>query len=133
VRQKLKLCIGLTGHGRSTADLVERVAHLLRRTPVARRVIELLGDISVGGLEALAVGDIDSPGAAVRPGPRAAGGAAPVDAGAGPAWSTVRGRAGPSGQADRGGRRRAVIALAPFAPQRRARALARRRASTGWS
>jgi mevalonate kinase len=62
VRQKLKLCIGLTGRGRSTAELVERVAHLARRSPPARRVIDLLGEISTGGLEALAVGDIDSLG-----------------------------------------------------------------------
>jgi mevalonate kinase len=62
VRQKLKLCIGLTGRGRSTADLVERVGHLSGRMPAARRAIDLLGELSTAGLEALAVGDIDSLG-----------------------------------------------------------------------
>ncbi len=62
VRQKLKLCIGLTGRGRRTADLVEQVAHLQRRVPSARRMIDLLGEISAGGLDALAVGDIDGLG-----------------------------------------------------------------------
>jgi mevalonate kinase len=62
VRQKLKLCIGLTGQGRSTADLVERVAHLQRRVPLARRMLDLLGEISAEGLNALEVGDIDALG-----------------------------------------------------------------------
>ncbi len=62
VRQKLKLCIGLSGRSRRTADLVEGVAHLARRTPVARRVLETLGEVTLAGQEALAVGDIDSLG-----------------------------------------------------------------------
>jgi mevalonate kinase len=62
VRQKLKLCIGLSGRSRRTSDLVEAVAHLARRTPIARKVLETLGEISTAGLEALAVGDIDGLG-----------------------------------------------------------------------
>jgi mevalonate kinase len=62
VRQKLKLCIGFSGKSRRTSDLVEGVAHLARRTPVARRVLDTLGEVSLAGLEALAVGDIDSLG-----------------------------------------------------------------------
>jgi mevalonate kinase len=62
VRQKLKLCIGLSGRSRRTADLVDGVAHLARRTPAARKVLDLLGEISLDGVQALAVGDIDSLG-----------------------------------------------------------------------
>jgi mevalonate kinase len=62
VRQKLKLCIGLSGRTRRTSDLVEGVAHLAQRTPAARRVLDVLGEISLAGLEALALGDIDGLG-----------------------------------------------------------------------
>jgi mevalonate kinase len=62
VRQKLKLCIGLSGRTRRTSDLVDAVAHFARRTPAARRVLETLGEISLAGLDALAVGDIDTLG-----------------------------------------------------------------------
>jgi mevalonate kinase len=62
MRQKIKLCIGFSGQPRQTADLVEAVAHLCRRTPVARRLIDDLGEVSRAGLEALALGDIDTLG-----------------------------------------------------------------------
>ena len=61
-RQPLKLCIGLSGKPRRTGDLIESVAHLARRTPVAHRVLDTLGEVTLAGLEALAVGDIDSLG-----------------------------------------------------------------------
>lgn len=62
VRQPIKLCLGLSGRPRRTADLVASLALLARRTPVARQVIDHLGEISRAGLEALALGDIDSLG-----------------------------------------------------------------------
>jgi mevalonate kinase len=62
VRQPIKLCLGLSGRPRRTSDLVESLALLARRMPVARKVIDVLGDVSRAGLEALALGDIDSLG-----------------------------------------------------------------------
>jgi mevalonate kinase len=61
-RQRLKLCIGLTGKPRRTSDLVDGVAHLCRRTPVARRVLDTLGEVTLAGMEAIVLGDIDSLG-----------------------------------------------------------------------
>lgn len=62
VRQPIKLCIGLSGQPRRTSDLVESVALLARRAPVVRKVIDALGEVTRAGLEALALGDIDSLG-----------------------------------------------------------------------
>jgi mevalonate kinase len=62
VRQPIKLCVGLSGRPRRTGDLVEAVALLVRRTPPARRMCDLLGELSRAGLDALATGDIDTLG-----------------------------------------------------------------------
>jgi hydroxymethylglutaryl-CoA reductase len=62
MRQPIKLCVGLSGRPRRTADLVESLALLSRRTPAARKLIDVLGEISAAGLDALALGDIDSLG-----------------------------------------------------------------------
>jgi mevalonate kinase len=62
VRQPIKLCLGLSGRPRRTGDLVEAVAHLTRRTPAARQLCEFLGELSRAGLEALALGDVDTLG-----------------------------------------------------------------------
>jgi mevalonate kinase len=62
MRQPIKLCIGLSGRPRRTADLVHGLGLLARRTPSVRAGIDLLGEISRAGLDALALGDIDSLG-----------------------------------------------------------------------
>ncbi len=97
VRQPVKLCLGLSGQPRLTGDLVEAVAHLCRRLPSARRLLDELGELSRAGLEALAVGDIDglgrlfdlAHGILARP--------AAVHAWRWSGWSTARARRGPSG------------------------------------
>ncbi|MDX2019327.1 MAG: mevalonate kinase [Deltaproteobacteria bacterium] len=58
----IELCVGLTGRPRQTGALVQAVKHLCDRTPVARRVIDTLGDVTRTGFDALAVGDIDTLG-----------------------------------------------------------------------
>jgi mevalonate kinase len=62
VRQPIKLCVGMSGQPRRTGDLVEAVAVLCRRAPPARRLCDLLGELSRAGMEALAAGDIDTLG-----------------------------------------------------------------------
>jgi mevalonate kinase len=61
-QRPLKLCIGFSGRPRRTADLVDGVAQLVRRTSVLRRVLETLGEVTRAGIESLAVGDIDTLG-----------------------------------------------------------------------
>ena len=58
----IELCVGLTGQGRQTSALVQAVKHLCDRTPVARRVIDSLGDVTRTGFDAVAAGDIDTLG-----------------------------------------------------------------------
>lgn len=58
----IELCVGLSGKARQTSALVQAVKHLCDRTPVARRVIDNLGDVSRAGLDALKLGDIDTLG-----------------------------------------------------------------------
>jgi hydroxymethylglutaryl-CoA reductase len=62
VRQPVKLLLGISGQPRRTGDLVEAVAHLCRRVPAARRLLDELGALSRAGLDALASGDIDGLG-----------------------------------------------------------------------
>ncbi len=62
VRQPVKICIGFSGKPRRTADLVESVSVLARRSSAARLVIETLAEVTRAGAEALAVGDIDNLG-----------------------------------------------------------------------
>lgn len=57
-----ELCIGLTGRQRQTSQLVQSVRQLCDRTPVARRVIDTLGDVTRAGLDALALADVDTLG-----------------------------------------------------------------------
>jgi mevalonate kinase len=62
VRQPVKLCLGLSGTPRRTADLVGSVGVLVRRSAAARKVVEALADTTEAGIEAVALGDIDSLG-----------------------------------------------------------------------
>ncbi len=62
IRQPIELCVGLSGQTRQTSDLVSAVADLCERTPVARRLIDALGDLARAGMEALASGDRESLG-----------------------------------------------------------------------
>lgn len=58
----IELCVGLSGKGRQTSSMVQSVRQLCDRTPVARRVIDSLGDVTRAGMDALAVGDVDTLG-----------------------------------------------------------------------
>lgn len=58
----IELVVGLSGRGRQTATLVQSVRQLCDRTPVARRVIDTLGDVTRAGIDALSVGDVDTLG-----------------------------------------------------------------------
>ena len=57
VSRPIELCVGLSGQVRQTSDLVSSVAQLCQRVPVARRLIDALGDVARAGMEALASGD----------------------------------------------------------------------------
>jgi mevalonate kinase len=59
---RIELCVGISGKGRQTAPIVQAVKQLCDRTPVARRVIDSLGDVTRTGFDAVAVGDIDTLG-----------------------------------------------------------------------
>lgn len=61
-RHALRLCIGLSGQRRRTADLVGSVARLCARTPSARRLVDALGDFAQAGAAALMRGDADELG-----------------------------------------------------------------------
>jgi mevalonate kinase len=62
LRQPFKLCVGFSGRPRDTAAQVAAVGALCRRTPVAARLVETLGDVTRAGADALAVGNIDELG-----------------------------------------------------------------------
>ncbi len=62
VRQPIKLCIGLSGEPRRTADLVAAVGLLSRRSPAIAGVVDAAAEVTRAGLVALAAGDIDSLG-----------------------------------------------------------------------
>src|SRR4029453_4567145 len=47
---------------RRTGDLVATVALLCQRTPAARRLCDVLGELSRAGVEALSLGDVDTLG-----------------------------------------------------------------------
>ena len=53
-----ELCIGLSGQSHDTGALVAGVADLCAITPVARRLIDTMGDLARAAMEALAQGDI---------------------------------------------------------------------------
>jgi mevalonate kinase len=61
-RQPITLCVGLSGRPRQTAALVEAVATLCRRTPVAHRLIDTLAEATSAGEVALVQGDVDGLG-----------------------------------------------------------------------
>ena len=58
----IELCVGLSGQARQTSDLVSAVARLCERVPVARRLVDALGDLARAGTEALASGDSEALG-----------------------------------------------------------------------
>jgi mevalonate kinase len=62
IQRRIKLCVGLSGKPRDTRAQVEAVGRLCARTPTARRIVELLGELSEGGLAAVKDGDIDTLG-----------------------------------------------------------------------
>jgi mevalonate kinase len=53
-----ELCIGLSGQPHDTGALVASVADLCASTPVARRLVDAMGDLARAGMDALAEGDI---------------------------------------------------------------------------
>ena len=59
VKQPVEICVGLSGQVRQTSDLVRSVAELSERAPVARRLIDALGDLARAGMDALASGDME--------------------------------------------------------------------------
>lgn len=62
IRQRLKVCVGLSGKMRDTRAQVEAVGRLCERTPVARRLVEALGEVTTAGIAAVELGDIDTLG-----------------------------------------------------------------------
>jgi mevalonate kinase len=62
VQRRIKVCVGLTGKPRDTRAQVEAVGRLHARIPAARRIVELLGEISEAGRAAVGDGDIDGLG-----------------------------------------------------------------------
>ena len=62
VKQPIEICVGLSGQARQTSDLVRSVAELSERAPVARRLIDALGDLARAGMDALSSGDLEALG-----------------------------------------------------------------------
>jgi mevalonate kinase len=62
VQRKFKVCVGLSGKPRDTRTQVEAVGRLCARTPSARRLVDVLGEVTEAGIAALAAGDIDTLG-----------------------------------------------------------------------
>ncbi len=54
----VEVCVGLSGQPHDTGALVAGVGQLCEALPVARRLIETLGDLTRAGVEALAAGDL---------------------------------------------------------------------------
>jgi mevalonate kinase len=59
-RARLDLCVGLSGKSHDTGALVAGVGQLCDSTPVARRIVETLGDLSRAGTDALLAGDLSA-------------------------------------------------------------------------
>jgi mevalonate kinase len=53
----IELCVGLTGKPRETASLVKAVGRLCEDLPVARRLIEAMGEVANAGCAAVRAGD----------------------------------------------------------------------------
>jgi mevalonate kinase len=62
VQRRIKVCVGLSGKPRDTKAQVEAVGRLCARTPAARKIIDVLGDVTEAGMSAVKDGDIDSLG-----------------------------------------------------------------------
>lgn len=62
LRQPIDLCVGVSKQVRQTSDLVTGVARLCERVPVARSLIETLGQVACAGMAALASGDVEALG-----------------------------------------------------------------------
>jgi hydroxymethylglutaryl-CoA reductase len=58
LKAPFELCIGLSGQSHDTGALVASVANLCSNIPVARRLIDTMGDLSRAGMDALAAGDL---------------------------------------------------------------------------
>jgi len=58
LKAPFELCIGLSGQSHDTGALVAGVAKLCAATPVARRLIDTMGDLARAGMDALAQGDV---------------------------------------------------------------------------
>ena len=57
---RLGLCIGLSGKSHDTGALVAGVGQLCESTPVARRLVETLGDLARAGTEALMASELST-------------------------------------------------------------------------
>jgi mevalonate kinase len=62
VQRRIKVCVGLSGKPRDTRSQVEAVQRLCARTPAARKIVDLLGELSEAGIAAVGAGDIDTLG-----------------------------------------------------------------------
>ena len=62
IQRRIKVCVGLSGKPRDTRAQVEAVGRLCARMPAARRIIDLLGEVTEAGRVAVAAGDIDDLG-----------------------------------------------------------------------
>jgi mevalonate kinase len=58
LKAPFELCIGLSGQSHDTGALVASVADLCASTPVARRLVDAMGDLARASMEALAEGDV---------------------------------------------------------------------------
>jgi mevalonate kinase len=57
VTTPLDLCIGISGKGHDTGALVSQVRALCDRTPVARKLVDAMGELATAGIAALSAGD----------------------------------------------------------------------------
>jgi len=62
IQRRIKVCVGLSGKPRETRAQVEAVGRLCARMPAARKIIDLLGEVSQAGITAVGDGDIDNLG-----------------------------------------------------------------------
>jgi mevalonate kinase len=62
IQRRIKVCVGLSGKTRDTRAQVEAVGRLCARTPAARKIVDLLGEVSEAGIAAVKDGDVDTLG-----------------------------------------------------------------------
>jgi mevalonate kinase len=62
IQRPIKICVGLSGKPRDTRAQVEAVGRLCARTPPARKIVDVLGELSEAGIAAVKDGDIDTLG-----------------------------------------------------------------------